>query len=283
VTKLGPQSINESRDYGLKVSGRGGASLAGLFDNSETFSAKIWVGDDRAGTALAAEWDADPSALASPTVKLTVAAATIGSLTPGKYYVQVLINPSTDKVPVLETGSTIELTAGGGGTATASATYASLDDVRRFAPWIDEAIVKHGSVQLDLNEILARARTIIDDRITSGYVAAVRAGVVQRTITETYLMVDTTSTEIRSYLDADALMVAGGRGAVVKEISARLAIAMVCEGLLGGPDDRTTWGRLGTFSRSRAESLLSGFRAELDTDSDGEVDLIVPLGIRCSR
>ena len=284
---LGKQAINTSRDYGLDLTGQGGASLLGLFTGSETFSATLWAGDDRTAAAtLTAVWDDDladnPEGVAKPRIKLTVATSAIDELTPGRYYVQVIINPGTDDVPVLEDGSFLELTAAPG-SGTAADTYCTLDDVRRFAPWIDQAAAKHGSVQLDLAEVRARARTILDDRIVSAYVAGVRGGTITRGIYETYLTVDDTSTEIRAWLDSDKLMVSGGRGEIVKEITARLTIAMVCEPLLGGPDDKMTYQKMGAFNRRLAEQLITSYRAELDTDGDGSVDVIIPLGVRSSR
>jgi hypothetical protein len=284
---LGKQAINTSRDYGLDLTGHGGASLLGLFTGSEMFSATLWAGDDRTAAAtLTAVWDEDlannPEGVAKPRVKLTVLTDAIDELVPGRYFVQVVINPGTDDVPVLEDGSFLELTPAPG-SGTAADTYCSLDDVRRYAPWIDKAAACHGSIQLDLAELRARARSIVDDRITLAYVAGTRGGIITRAVAETYLTIDSASTEIRAWLDGDKLMVSGSRGEVVKEITARLTIAMTCEPLLGGPDDKATYQKLGAFHRRMAESLLSGYRAELDTDGDGEVDLVIPLGVRSSR
>jgi hypothetical protein len=277
--KVGSQAINTTRERGLELSGVGGASLLGKFTGSESFAAKLWAGDDRTAAAtLSAAWDADlannPAGVAKPRVRLTIAKSAVSGCTPGTYYLQVLINPGTDDVPVLPDGSTYELTAGPG-TGTVGTAYCTLDQCRRFVPWIDQAITKHPAVQLDLAELrhdarcwvdelaMARARRILEkqaarhdplewvDPITPTTGVDLGPGWGVSVYPDTTLR--TQLEAIEDALAADRLVKSP---AVIRAAAYRTAF-LVCDPLYGTQDDQTPWTKRAAVSRERAIRLLA--------------------------
>ena len=288
--KVGSQAINTTRERGLALSGIGGASLLGAFDGAETFSAKLWAGDDRTPAAtLAAAWDPDlannPAGVAKPRVRLTIASAAIAGCTPGTYFLQVLINPGTDDVPVLPDGSTYELTAAPG-TGTVGTAYCTLDQCRKFVPWIDQAIARHPAVQLDLAELRYEARCWVDEialararRILERQAARHDPVAWVDPITPTSgvdfgpdwgvsVYPDTT---LRSQLEAIADALEADRlttsSAVVRAACWRTAY-LVCDPLLGEAEKGMTWARLAAKAQVAAVRILAATTLAIRGGSD---------------
>lgn len=286
---LGPQSIDSSRVYEIALAGRDG-SLAGVFDGTETFATKLWTGDDQPSLAdLSPRWataddgmefTGNPAGLESPVLLLPVEAAGLTTLAPGLYRVRILINPGVDDVEAFL--DLIEFTAAAG-SATPPKVYGSFDDLRKLAPWIGELITADPSLQSDLGEQRELARARLDDAILAHYQPYADLGISGRSffgfggfVTEA---INTPSSWLREQLDADRLMVDGSRGRVVKEIVSRLAIGFACEPQLGtGPGD-TSYQVIAHRMFAKANALMCGYTAEIDTNGDGQPDLWVPLGV----
>jgi hypothetical protein len=288
--KVGSQAINVTRERGLDLSGSGGASLAGVFTGSETFSAVLWAGDDRTAAAtLSAAWDADitsnPAGVAKPRVKLTIAKSAIASCTPGIYYLQVVVNPGTDDIAVLPDGSTYELLPGPG-SGVVGASYVTLDQCRKFVPWIDQAMTRHPSVQLDLAELryearcwvdevaLARARRILErqslrhDPVVSVDPIEPTSGVDFGPAWGVSVYPDTT---IRAQLEAIEDALSAGRleksPAVVRATAWRTA-ALACLPLLGEAEAKTSWQKLGERARAESSRILAATTLVIRGGSD---------------
>ena len=277
--KVGSQAINTTRERGLELSGIGGASLLGKFDGTETFSAKLWAGDDRSPAAtLTAAWDPDlasnPAGVAKPRVKLTIASSAVASCTPGTYYLQVLINPGTDNVPVLPDGSTYELTPGPG-TGTIGTAYCTLDQCRKFVPWIDQAIAKHPAVQLDLAELRYEARCWVDEVALARARRILERQAIRHDPVEWVEPITPTSgvdfgpqwgvsvypdTTLRTQLEAIEDSLAADRlvlsPAVVRAAAYRTAF-LVCDPLYGTQEDQTPWQKRAAVSLERSKRLLA--------------------------
>ncbi len=293
---LGPQPVNTSRTYEIELSGGGQspASLAGVFSGDETFAVRLWTGDDQPNLAtLTARWatsadapadqptryDGNPTDLSTPYVILSVPASAIGDLPPALYRLQVLINPETDAVLAYQ--GLIELTAAPG-TAEAPAVYCTFDDVRKVAPWIGQLITQDTSLQSDLAEQRALARSRIDDAIVAAYrpfAGRGRGG-------NSYLLATTVGTYesgpskwLRDQLADGLLMTAGSRGLRLREIAARLTVSIACEGQLGKASDETPFQKLGRYNARKAEALMGGWVAEIDLNADGSPDLAINLGV----
>jgi hypothetical protein len=280
--QIGTQAANSTRDYGLTMEGPGGATLLGTFTGSETFTARLWAGDDRASAAtVTAAWDSDlasnPAGVAKPRVKLTVAESVVGDLTPGPYYVEVIINAGTDDVHVLPPGSWLELTAAPGSAAVAT-THCTLDDVREVAPWITSVVAKNPSLQIDLAEQRNRAWTRLGDIIAARYAARYRnahwywPGMASTA--------DSPEAWMWAQLEAGALVTTGSRGAVVREILSLFTAYYTCRNLLGEAEPKVSYREVAARFLAMAESLLSALVVDLDTES-GNVRL--NLGVRSCR
>jgi hypothetical protein len=127
--------------------------------------------------------------------------------------------------------------------------YGTLDDARRFAStWIDSLMSEYD--ELDLNPYFADAREWIEERILERLPTGRRA-------------------TVQAYLDDDGLIVSQR----VREITARVAVAKLCEGQMGGKkEDDDAWRERATWQHNQIAILMQGFSAAIDTDGDGEAD-----------
>lgn len=277
--KIGSQAVNTTRRRGLDLSGIGGASLAGTFDGSETFSAVLWAGDNRAPAAtLLAEWDpslaGNPATVAHPRVRLTVSKDAVGSCTPGTYYLQVLLDPDGQAIPILPEGSTYELSPGPG-SGVIGTSYVTLDQCKRFTPWLAQAFAKDPTLQADLAEQLYEARCWVDE------VAMARARrILEKQMTRHEPVVTVAPVTISSGVDfgpewgvsiypdttleaqlegiADALAADGMViDSAVRRATAYRTAFLVCDPLYGTQQDQTPWQKRAAISRERSSRLLA--------------------------
>lgn len=128
--------------------------------------------------------------------------------------------------------------------------YATLDDVRRLAStWLDALFSEYD--ELDLNPQLADARQALEERI------------LER-------LPDWRRATIATHLAANRLVVTQR----VREITARYALAWLCEGQMAGTkEEDDAWRERATWQHTRIRELLNGFNAAIDTDGDGTADL----------
>lgn len=301
---LGPQSIDSRRVYEIALAGRDGASLAGVFDGTETFAAKVWTGDDQPSLVdLAPRWATagdgmefsdNPAGLDSPVLLLPVPAASLASLSPGLYRVQILINPGVDDVEAFL--DLIEFTAAAG-SATAVKVYCGFDDCRRLLPIVAQLIGRDPSLQSDLAEprawarqwlnrqLLCRAARILEQQrdrhepVARTNPIVPTGGVDAGPEWGPSVYPDTTFRDqlaaIAALLDDDRLMTDDGSAAT---ITAHYALYLACDAQLGGGQEgssETDWQAIAAKHRKRANQALRGYDARIDSDGDGVADYVL--------
>jgi hypothetical protein len=243
------------------------------YTTAATVAAKVWPGGDRA-----AKWEptVDKTSIASGVVVVSWSDSDTLAVAPALYRLQLSITAGTSTAIVHP--ALVRLRPGVGTTAEPS-TYCSFDDVERYAPWIDTVIADSASIESDLGEHRQRACSWLNDRIIR---RAERDGWALANVTS-WPSGQTSRDQFRSWLEAGYLMTTGRRGDVVREIAARMTVAMVCEPLLGtGPGD-TPYQAIARRYAATADALALNYDAELDTDGDGAVNVVVRMGVRSCR
>ncbi|MGE4196022.1 MAG: hypothetical protein AB7G11_02715 [Phycisphaerales bacterium] len=266
---------------------REGAPIA--YTGTETLSLRLSKGDGLAVVTLttsAATWLAAPRGR----VRIWLTKVDTATFTPGSYYVYLAVVAGTLRSEGVV--ATLEVVAAPAA-VTAGKVYCTLDDVKRFAPWIERTIPNDISAQSDLGEYRARARTWLDEQILARARARVETqaelhapvlAVDPIEITTGYdagpswgpsVYPDTTVQDqlddIQTHLDADKLVV----DAKVKEITAKYTIHLLCDVQIGDGPSETPYQVLAKRFRSDALYGLVGWIARLDTDSDGDADFMI--------
>lgn len=262
-TLLGPQSIGSTREYKvtLRLPRSSTGSLATLFDGDETFSLKLWVGDDQTpalSSTEAVEWidhEAD-----EPTLKITLTEDDVDGLTPGKYYLSLLINPGVDDVEVFEPGSAITLT-NAAGSAVAGKTYASWDDLRNIASYIDRYMPDDTGIKSDYGEYRALARSHIDRVLVSRAAEESEDGVRKGGGWLGESTVTARRATVQADLDAGGLIVTPE----IKEVASRLAAAMALEDNPNADEGKQgAMESLAAMNRLKASRLLYATRVTIE-------------------
>jgi hypothetical protein len=282
---LGRQSLNTTRDYGFRLYGPEGAtSLAGLFTGSETFAARLWLGDDSSVSApLTAEWAEDsPGALANPIVKLTVARADIEDLEPGVYFVEVILDPDSHDIAVLPDGSTLEL-VDATSAATDVAVIPSLDDIRTFVPWAEQIVRKHPDLDANLIDFRLTATDWVIGTVRSRAVAAWSppvdspawySWIVPRLDAAYWGSGGTTpdSTMDERLADLDAAIEAGGIvvSPEIRRAAAMYAAAEALNGIL--PDGKSPYPALTSNLKRRATAILGATTIRVTVEDEEDPD-----------
>lgn len=270
------QATNATREYGLVLAGPGGSSLAGLFDGSETFAAKIWAGDDQAtGATLSAAWQAGQDFATAPTlvVVLTVARAAIEALPPGRYYLQVILGPGVHDVHVVPPGTTIELTAAPG-SGEAVPVYVSRQELLDECPWIEQ--VQGIEDQAGFAEQRGKAREWTDAAIQAAYRGGIGGDDWQDLVWGPGQ--GGTNPWLQARLDADALVLTTPHGKRIRTANAQYAIARVLRHQVGARE-KTSYQALAQEFARLAERTLRGAVAEiLAADGDAQPGIRVALG-----
>lgn len=295
ATSFDPQEQGSTRDYRIELARRDGTSLLGVFAGTETFRAYLWAGDDQrpvwsSNTAVA--WDpalaGNPTALDTPALRLEITATDTATITPGRYYLQIKLNPGIDDIAILPPGCTYELTPSPA-TTVAPRTYCSYDDVIDVAPWLPTAAKKATWLTADFGEQRGMARAEIDDTVMCRVKRIIRdqhrrhAPVkISDPIVPTdgidagpwwgiSTIPDTSERDaiaaFRTLLDADRLM----RSARLVEIAANLTVYYVCRTLITS-DSMNPYRGQGKDAWNRAMVMLAGWDAYLDTNADGTAD-----------
>lgn len=254
----------EAAVFTVTLTSDSGAALP--FAGSEALTVQHWKGDDLASVSGAtAAWLTAPSL-----VDVTYPAAFTAQLDVGAYYARLWIDTTTLAAEWL-----VRVTPAAG-SGTAPSVYCTYDDVLTYCPWIMQAQTADPTIQADLGEHRARARTKLEDVILARF----RPSSVWWLQAISHSDHDDPSTWLRAQLDANRLMTTGSRGAKVKEITARWTAVLVLENQVGLDDALL---KQAAYQRATIHQLLASYVAELDTDGDGEVDLRVPCGILSTR
>lgn len=254
------------------------------YTNAATLACSAGYGDTRAAAfAPSVAWDT-PSA---GTITLTISGSDTATVDPGLYrlYLSITSNGKTRKAQI----AFVRLYAVPGATA-ASATYCSFDDMLRFAPWIIDLITADPAMQSDLAEQRARARSWLDDIIVN-----------RDRPNEWYRYGQTPfdasfsprwgygrygdvfpNTWLRGQLANNRLIVRD----MTREITARRAIAYLCESQLGSvalghASEGTSYQDLANRYLAQAQSLVASYVAELDLTTSNVTATTPSYFVRC--
>jgi hypothetical protein len=217
----------------------------------DSLSGEIWAGDDQAVLLLPSVSWIDP---AQGTIRLTIVGSQTALISPARYRVRIRINTTDDRV-IDAWESWLEITASPG-SATAPKVYCTYNDLVLVAPWL--ATEQTVNDQAGFAEQRGLAREWLDSIIHRSFLHGIR------------------STYLQGLLDTDKLIVTPQ----VVEITAKRAIGTICANILSGaPGEKESgYQRLSYRFLAEASALAMEFTAEVDTDGDGEPELIVHCG-----
>ena len=255
-----------TRAWGLRLRDADGHALADTYAGSEPLTLKIWSGDDRAPVALAASGAAWLDA-ATGKVQVTLHEADTALWAPGLYRLRVLLTDAGQTYSAAET--TLAVTASPG-TATAPASYATLDDVRTEAPWVDDLVTAQPAMQANLAEYLARSRADFDAILQRHYArpATRTQTTLDHILTGTLTQPPEPDAVLQAALDADGLDLTGPTGTRIRRWCALRALADLCGSQLGKDGTATDYQIFGRRCRVEATCLLPGIVATVDLSAD---------------
>jgi hypothetical protein len=261
-----------SRDFLLQVKDAADAPIT-TFLATDTLTATVWPGDDRAAVATpTAAWDD----YATGKYLLTFADATTATVTPAKYRLRVSFTRGSRTGVLLDGWLVVSATKG---TATAGQAKTTIDDLLRYAPWLDDLM--SDSDQGGFQEQQARAFSWLVDVLCDRWRPAGTASLGDRLVIG-YDYADGPSVWLRGKLTA-ATSALVSRGKTV-EILAKKAIAFVCEAQIGRESARDFAAHANAY-HGDADSLLKTYRAEIDTKDtyDGVPTMTIHCGTQSLR
>lgn len=243
------------------------------FTSGDTLSAEVWAG--QTGGVLAtpsATWQTTPN---TGVFALSLPASQTASLTPGRYWLRVLVNATDGTVrPVLD--EVLKVAASPGTAATSIVPYCSHDDLLEFAPFLDSL----EDVDTDLSGFQRqriRARQWLDSIIiTRGPSNASNLGGSISPWSLSYSS-DGNSQHLVNLLKQNLLLVTPR----VVEMTARKAIAYIIDGLIA--EKGTDYRVIARQHEAHAVNLVAGFVADLDLNGDGISDLSIPCNYYSTR
>ena len=249
------------------------------WSGSESLTLQVWEGDDQAPLSLpnsTASW----TQASQGTLAVTFDAADLLALTAQPYRLVVWLT-TTQRIPVYEALVSIKAAPG---TATALPAYATYDDMKRVALFLDRLIVNDPGQMANLGEylgaarqwldrqILSRAQRILETQYERHYptVAIVQSPPTTGVDTGTdwgpsiypQADVDAQLATIKALLAADALDLSDG---IAKRLCARWAVAELCDSQIGMANEKTSYQSLANKYRNEAVRGLIGFTARITT------------------
>ena len=259
------------RGDAIKLTVRDADGTALVLSGSETLSATIWAGDDLAATSGAVTLAHDTPA--SGIVMATAVGAVTATMTPGFYRLALEITLASTVYRFWTAWLELEDTAGA---ATAPPVYCTLQDMLDLGgSWLPALMMESGRS----NFVAQRARA--RDWFDGVFLARCRDDVGYIDLLGPFypwMAPEQDNPTIRDYLAADKLIVTGD----VKEACACKAIGFVCEtAITGEPGD--PWPARAARFHARARSLLLGLRPGIDTNADGEPDIVVNMSVMSRR
>lgn len=256
-----------------------------VYQGNEPLTLLIWPGDDQAPFTLidsVASWVGAPTSM----VRIHFGSVDTASWTPGTYAGRVRVQVGLNVVGIYQ--FKLDL-AGQPGTAVAGKVYCTLDDMRRIAHWIER--LQDASDLTGFAEQRELARTWLDDAILSSYRPDLRW--TGSTPNDAHfsptrfgygLYGDLPPDRwLQDRLDEGSLIVKPW----VKEATARYAVALVCEAVVG-EGRNTSYQTLGIRNMNQAHNLAMSRQALIDLPNaagvrDGWPEIWVRLGTKSTR
>lgn len=207
-------------------------------------------------------------------IAMSVSAAQSASLAPATYAIQVTVAPVGTSLNIIVFEGSLKILASPG-TAVLPPTYCTVDDMKIYAPWIEDL----QDLKTDVAGFLSqrgRARTWFEDLIHRHY--RYGGGISRQ---QNLLIGGMGKTGYRTGMRNPFVVAALANNSLIvtdqiKEANARYAIALVCDGQVG----------LDNPYRQKAEdyfyaasNIAQQTTCELDTNNDGFTDMVVDLGI----
>lgn len=270
---LGPQIRGTSRAYALVLGGPDGgvdgSSLAGEFDGTEAFAARLWPGGDYATLAtLPASWDAsiegNPAALDNPEVLLSIPAAAIASLESGTYQVEVILNPGVDDV--LAWAGPIAI-ADGPGSRALPPVYCSARDLLDEATWAGSLQDLGPGHAANFLKERAEARREVDRQVLARWERETRRRGQLRAWHPRRLADElaTGRAALQAALDAGRLAPDG----TLARVAALYTLHLICRSQVGTKEGDTPFQTLSKVYRRDWLRTLIGWAAAVDLAGDG--------------
>lgn len=265
---LGPQPSDRGAIYRIELADAAGAPILGTFTGADVLLFELWAGDDTPVLATpTATWvDAGLG-----TLDLLVTPADLLGLEPGVYRLRGAVHPGPAAWPIFDGAIRVAAAPGSGA---ALATYGSAEDLRRYASWVDD--LQTDQDRAGFLEQRAAARAWLDAILLARYRPGQHGTGIPRD--DDFWWGDRgedpgPSEWLRGVLDGGGLIVDAG----VREATARHALALIAEPMLGEAAAGTSYQQLAAFHRRRARALAASLRCRIDADGDGRVDLVVNL------
>lgn len=260
---------------------RGNAYTSGAAD--WTFTCNVWPGDDRTvTTTLPAAWNT----YTAGTIDVTFPLATMQALSVGFYQWELKRSDGSLDLAV----GTLEVLAGPGSDSTTPKSYHTYKDLTDELPWIGEV-----RDYLRDQSNFAEASRDSWDWINAAILRAVPVGgpgVISR---QNYWWWQTPSpasgsefppmaedSVIAAHLEAGKLLTTTATGKRFVRASVFYTLATILARCVGMNTNQNVLALSSRFSRM-ADDMLSKCTAEIDTDSDGKPEYVIPLSITNTR
>lgn len=263
--------VAAGRGDSVKLTLRDSAGTALVLAGTETLAGTVWAGDDLAPLAGVLTLSHDTPA--SGIVKAAIVPAQTAAVTPGYYRIALDVTLGGTVYRFWAAWLEIQDTAGA---ATAPPVYCTLQDMLDLGgSWLPALMMESGRS----NFVAQRARA--RDWFDGAFLARCRDDVGYIDLLGPFypwMAPEQDNPSIRDYLAADKLIVTGD----VREACACKAIGLVCEAAITGePGD--PWPARAARFHARARSLLLGLRPGIDSDGDGEPDIVVNMSLMSRR
>ena len=253
----------------------------GQFLSTDVVTAALWQGaSDAAIWTKTSSSSADVGWISATNAQffITLHPADTSNLSPGVYYVEATATRGSDSAALLPKGTTLTLTAAPG-TTTPRASYITVADVRRIAPWIDD---QSGTALIGAEsgfvEQLADSRDWLDENVLRNY----RGGNVtllgfHGMALDSWFTGGTRRTSLRNpfilnLLKQGPATASPANGGLIvttrtKDVCAYYALHRICEGMITRGNQ---YPALSARALHKAHQLLTSYTAEISVA--GSVD-----------
>lgn len=272
-----------SKDFPFQAAISDGTPATGLFQNTDTITAKMWQGQDLTPIATpGASWiDANAAQF-----QLSFNDADSASLEFAVYAIQCWASRSGRTVALLPSGSTIEILATPG-LASSPPVYCTYQDMETECNWIGQ--YQAANDQTGFAAQRAKARLWMDSLILRAAPVSGPGSLISRQSwwSWSYGGVDPRNgtglaldTVLRGYLDSNKLVLTGPQGQGIVTACACYALALVLRSQLGMNDSQK---KLAGYFAHRANNEAARVIAEIDIDGSGHPAYAISLGTTNTR